>query len=73
MAAVDDETKALIDADMAEIDAKPAPAKAAAPKLATEDGPVCHSCFFGGDGRPGTGLIDDKTVCPYCNGTGHLS
>lgn len=72
MATVDDETKVKIAADVAAIDAEKPVAKQP-PKLATEDGPVCHSCTFGGNGEPGTGLIDQTTICPYCNGTGHLS
>lgn len=70
---VDAKTKEQIEADMAEIDNRKAAPVKPVPKLATEDGPVCHSCTFGGKGKPGTGLIDQNTICPYCNGTGHLA
>lgn len=60
---VDPKTKEAIEADIAEIDAKPAPK--AAPALATEDGPVCQSC-------KGTGLKTTDELCPDCHGDGKL-
>jgi DnaJ-class molecular chaperone len=56
-----------IEEDMAELDGQPR-AKKQSVKSET-----CDCMGLSQNGQPGTGLIDDHTICPKCQGTGKVA
>jgi DnaJ-class molecular chaperone len=59
-----------IEAEMAEIDGRAPERKSTKSSVESE---ACDCTGLSPEGTPGTGLLDDHTQCPKCEGTGKLA